>query len=259
MKFSYEDLISGDSIPVDGVGHIRSPLLRELKPTQGIGMWTYNLYLNILSWEKDDIIKFIKVSSGKKLKNLDGRDELNSFDVVTLLEQPRQLLHDAMAFFIDEELEWDKRDRAFISKSKDNHNKVGKINRDNFDNVRDMMLQVNYINLGRSAKPTKFMSNKAQLLWEQAQQHLKKDATRATPDKRMQLGNIISKLSCVSIGYTLLNIYDLTVFQLYDQFFQYAYLRVMGLSEMAYSNHGGKDFDLQAWLKPITNLEKEQK
>ncbi len=50
-----------------------------------------------------------------------------------------------------------------------------------------------------------------------------------------------------------------TVFQLYDQFFQYGYLRAMDLSEMAYSNHGGKDFDIQAWLKPITNLEKEQK
>lgn len=259
MKFSYEDLISGDSIPVDGVGHIRSPLLRELKPTKGIGMWTYNLYLNILSWEKDDIIKFMKVSSSKQLRSLNGKDELNAFDVATLLDQPRQLLQDAMAFFIDEDLEWDKRKRVFITKSKDNHNEIGKINRDNFDDVRDMMLQANYINLGRSAKPAKFASGKAQSLWEIAQQHLKKEATKATPDKRMQLGNIISKLSCVSVGYTLLNIYDLTVFQLYDQFFQYGYLRAMDLSEMAYSNHGGKDFDVQAWLKPITNLEKEQK
>ncbi len=259
MKFTYEDLISGDSIPVDGIGHIRSPKLRELKPTQGIGMWTYNLYLNILSWQKEDIIKFIKISRGKQLKSLDSRDKLNAFDVVTLLEQPRQLLRDAMGFFIDEELMWDERTRSFISEDKNNHDKVGCIDRNNFEDVRDMMLQVNYINLGRSVKPVKFSSNKAQTLWEQAQRHLKNDATRTTPDKRMQLGNIISKLSCVSVGYTLLNIYDLTVFQLYDQFFQYGYLRAMDLSEMAYSNHGGKDFDVQAWLKPITNLEKEQK
>ena len=37
MKISYEDLISGDSIYVDGVGHVRSPFLRELKPTEGVG------------------------------------------------------------------------------------------------------------------------------------------------------------------------------------------------------------------------------
>ena len=259
MKFSYEDLISGDSIPVEGVGHIRSPLLHELKPTRGIGMWTYNLYLNILSWGKEDLIKFMKMSTGKRLKALDNEDKLSAFDVVTLLEPTRQLLQEAMAFFIDEELEWNKTKRCFIAKTKDNHNEIGCINRDNFDDVRDMMLQVNYINLERSAKPTKFSSKKAQSLWEQAQKPLKQEATKSTPDKRMQLSNIISKLSCVSVGYTLLNIYDLTVFQLYDQFFQYGYLRAMDLSEMAYSNHGGKDFDLQAWLKPITNLEKEQK
>lgn len=222
-------------------------------------MWTYNLYLNILSWEKEDLIKFMKMSTGKRLKALDNADKLSAFDVVTLLEPTRQLLQEAMAFFIDEELEWNKTKRCFIAKTKDNHNEIGCINRDNFDDVRDMMLQVNYINLERSAKPTKFSSKKAQSLWEQAQKHLKQEATKSTPDKRMQLSNIISKLSCVSVGYTLLNIYDLTVFQLYDQFFQYGYLRAMDLSEMAYSNHGGKDFDLQAWLKPITNLEKEQK
>ena len=259
MKFSYEDLISGDSIPVDGVGHIRSPLLRELKPTQGIGMWTYNLYLNILSWEKEDLIKFMKLTTGKQLRALTKDNKLGAFDTITVLEPTRQLLQEAMAFFIDEELSWDNSRRCFITISKINHNKIGCINRDNFDDVRDMMLQVNYISLGRSAKPTKFSSDKAQSLWEQAQQHLKAEATKSSPDKRMQLGNIISKLSCVSVGYTLLNIYDLTVFQLYDQFFQYGYLRAMDLTEMAYSNHGGKDFDIQAWLKPITNLEKEQK
>lgn len=259
MKFSYEDLISGDSIPVEGVGHIRSPLLYELKPTRGIGIWTYNLYLNILSWEKEDLIKFMKMSTGKPLKALENADKLSAFDVITLLEPTRQLLQSAMAFFIDEDLEWNQSRRGFITKSKNIHDEVGCINRNNFDDVRDMMLQVNYINLGRSAKPAKFSSKKAQSLWELTQKHLKQEATKATPDKRMQLGNIISKLSCASVGYTLLNIYDLTVFQLYDQFFQYGYLRAMDLSEMAYSNHGGKDFDFQAWLKPITNLEKEQK
>lgn len=259
MKFSYEDLLSGDAIPVDGVGHIRSPQLKELKPTEGIGFWKYNLYLNILSWEKDDLIKFMRLSSGRSLRALVNDDKLNSFDAITILEQTKSLLQEAMAFFIEEDLVWDKGSRCFIVKEKNTQMDVGYINRENFDEVRDMMLQANYINLGRSAKPTKFSSQKAQTLWEQAQQYLKKEATKSAPDKRMQIGNIISKLSCASVGYTLLNIYNLTIFQLYDQFFQYGYLRAMNLSEMAYSNHGGKNFDIHAWLKPITNFEKEQK
>lgn len=259
MKFSYEDLISGDSIPVDGIGHIRSPFLRELKPKCGIGIWKYNLFLNIMTWEKEDIIKFMELSTGKRLSILEKNKKLNEFDCITILDSTRKVLQEAMSFFMDEELIWEAKKFMFISKSNDVQNTVGYIDRNNFNDVRDMMLQVNYINLGKSAKPEKYSTEKARDAWEQVQKHLKEEAGKKTPDKRMQLGNIISKLSAASVGYTLLNIYDLTVFQLYDQFFQYGYLRAMNLSEMAYSHYGGKDFDIQGWLNPLTNLEKEQK
>ena len=70
----------------------------------------------------------------------------------------------------------------------------------------------------------------------------------------MELGNIISKLCAANSGYTLLNIYDLTIFQLYDQFFQYGYLRAMDLNERAFSVHGGKEFNFEKWLEPILKI-----
>lgn len=255
MKFAYEDLISGDSIPVPAVGHIRSPYLYELKPTQGIGMGTYNFYLNILSWDRDELIQFMRLLSGRPLGALTKHDTLPTFDTITILEQPRELLQKVMAFFMDEDLIWNEEKRAFATVTKGTREIVGSIDRKNFDELRDMMLQVNYINVGRSAKPTRYASKEAQALWEKAQVYLKKEAKKkSTPDKRMQIGNIISKLCSAGIGYTLLNIYNLTVFQLYDQFFQYGYLRATGISEMAFCNHGGKNFDIQGWLKPITNM-----
>lgn len=258
MKFSYEDLISGDSIPVSGVGHIRSPRLYELKPTQGIGSWNYNLYLNLLVWNKEELLKFMKISTGKPLRALTTDDKLGAFDTVTIIENSRESLQKAMAFFIDEELVWDAKGHKFLTRTKDTKEKVGHIDRDNFDEVRDMMLQMNYINIEHSSKPHNFATDKARKLWELAQKHLSEAAKNTQTDKRMQIGNIISKLSCVSAGYTLLNIYDLTIFQLYDQFFQYGYLRAMNINDMAYSNHGGKNFDIQDWLKPITNYRKEK-
>lgn len=253
MKLSYEDLISGDLIPINGIGHLRSPLLSELKPTQGIGTWKYNFYLNMLVWEKDELIKFMRVTTGRSLKALEKAGKLTTFDVVTLIDAPRELLREAMAFFMGENIAWDKATKVFVTTDKQTNQIIGSINRDNFEEVRDMMLQLNYINLGRSAKPQKFASKQAEEMWNRAQKYLKEGAKQKA-DKRMQLGNIISKLSCVSTGYTLLNIYNLTVFQLYDQFFQYGYLRAMDLNEMAFSNHGGKNFDMQAWLKPIINI-----
>ena len=113
---------------------------------------------------------------------------------------------------------------------------------------------MNYINIGESAKPVKHSSAQAQELWERAQQYLKEESAKAPPDKNMNLGNIISKLCAASTSYNLFNIYDLTIFQLYDQFFQYGYLRAMNLNEMAFSNHGGENFDMQGWLKPIIKI-----
>lgn len=252
MKLSYEELISGDSIPVKGVGHIQSPKLWQLNPTRGIGMWTYNLYLNILAWEKNDFLNFVRSTTGRSLEQLDN-DKLNIFDTMTLVEMSRELLQKSLSFFICEKLEWSPKESGFITKNEQGNN-VGVVNRDNFDDLRDAVLQLNYIGLGKSAKPVRFNSKKTEKLWKMSQQYLKEESKKKTEDKTMSLGNIISKLCASSTSYNLLNIYDLTIFQLYDQFFQYGYLRVMNLNEMAFSNHGGKDFDIQAWLKPITKF-----
>lgn len=253
MKFTYEDLISGDSILVSGVGHFRSPLLKELKPTQGIGTWKYNLYIGLMAWDKTEVVKFLKVSTGRSLRKLEENDKLSLFDVMTIIDEPRMLLQDAMAFFVDEKIVWDKPNRHFVLLD-NNGGAIGKITRENFEEVRDMMLQMNYIGIGESAKPVKHSSPQAQELWERAQQYLKEESAKATPDKNMNLGNIISKLCAASTSYNLFNIYDLTVFQLYDQFFQYGYLRAMNLNEMAFSNRGGENFDMQGWLKPIIKI-----
>lgn len=254
MKFSYEDLISGDSIPVDGIGHFRSPKLRELKPTQGIGTWNYQLYLNILSWSKEKIVEVHKMSSPKKAAMIAKNKQLSSYDAIILIENSRELLRKAMAFFMDENIVWDDKTRSFLCVSKDDEKIIGIINRENFEEVRDMMLQLNYVNVGDKAKPVKHSSKKSKQLWERCQEYLKQETEKAPVDKNMTLGNIISKLCISNSGYNLLNIYDLTVFQLYDQFFQYGYLRAMKLNDMVFSNHGGKDFDMQAWIKPITKF-----
>ena len=251
MKFSYEDLISGAPIFVDKIGHFRPPKLKELRPDGETPLWLYQVYLSILSGDKEHCLKIMKITTGRNLKKLEEAENITVFDALTILQQTRKLLQDAMAFFMLEIPVWDDKERCFLITSKEGE-VIGKITRSNFDDVRDMMLQLNYINIGKSAEPIKHSSAKAKALWERVQKHLKEQSKKASPkDNNYKIGNIISKLCAANIGYTLFNIYELTIFQLYDQFFQYGYLRAMNLNEMAYSNHGGEKFDIQAWLKPI--------
>lgn len=251
MKLAYEDLLSGDPILMDGVGHIRSPYLRELKPTSGIGMWMYNLYLNALSWDKEDFLKAIGATSKINTNILSKNPKLEAYDLITLVPNSRKLLLEAMAFFVCEPVAWEDEEKKFLVLDPTTKEPMGEINRENFEEVRKMILQMNYVSAGDTEKPVRHSSSKAQALWETAQKFLKQERKNTKSDSRMNLGNIISKVCAAGVGYTLLNIYDLTVFQLYDQFFQIGYLRAMKINEAAFSFHGGKKFDVQAWLNPI--------
>jgi len=256
MKIEYADLLSGDSILVENAGHFRSPYLYELKPTQGIGWLKYMLYLNIFAWDKTQIIKYAEILQISGLKAFNGKDVLTKFDVITLIPQVRTLLLEALSFFMVERLEWNEPNRCFISFVEDRP--VGIISRDNFESIFQTILQLNYVGLSKDKTPLKFSSEEAKKKWELAQEFLKKQAKKPT-DKQTNysLGNIISKLCCVHNSYNLLNVYNLTVFQLYDQFFQCCYLRTAELNERVYTIHGGDDFHMDSWLKEINSNNEE--
>lgn len=257
MRFEYFDMLSGEPIYIEGIGHLRSPFLRELRPMSGIGYRGYNLYLNILSWDKEHLLKYDQLMQYRGANKL-NRGCFNVFDVATLLPPTRELCRGVLSFFMVEDLVWDEQRRRYVVVDPDNSSAiVGEINRDNFDDVRQSMLQFNFIGLDNDDKPVIHTSDKARELWEQTQAHLKKQAENSSGEDKPEyrLGNIISKICSVHPSYNILNIYDLTIFQLYDAFFQVSYMRSADLSEQIFSAHGGEKFKFEDWLKPIlTNV-----
>jgi flagellin-specific chaperone FliS len=252
VKFSYEDLLSGDAIFVKDIGHFCSPKLKELNPSGKIGAW-YNFYLNILSWDTKDFFKYVTLTNPRCADKLIKHEKLNVFDAMILTDF-RNLLKEILGVFITEKIEWNEKDREYLTIG-DNGKKVGIINRENFKEVEDMILQTNYIGVGDTKeKEVKFLSDKAREAWEKTQFALKNQKQNPSEDKSLKIANIISKLCVVSNTYNLLNVYDLTIFQLYDQFFQCEYIRAMNLSERVYSNHGGENFNMRDWLKPIIKI-----
>ena len=254
VRFDYFDMLSGDPIYLKGIGHLRSPLLRELMPTSGIGYQTYNLYLNVLSWDKNHLLKY------DQLMQLRGADKLNRtcfnvFDVATLLSQTRELCRGVLSFFMVEDLLWDETNRRYVVITPDEtHEIIGEINRDNFEEVRKLMLHFNFIGLDKDDAPVVAHStDRAKELWEKAQGFLQEQAEAEVNEDKPEyhLSNIISKICAIHPSYNLFNIYDLTVFQLYDCFFQLGYMRSIDLSEQIFSTHGGENFKFEDWINPI--------
>lgn len=254
MRFDYFDMLSGEPVYVQGIGHIRSPFLHELRPHNGIGYRAYNLYLNFLSWDKEHLLKYDQLMQYRGASKL-NRDALNVFDVATLLKQTREFCRGVLSFFMVEDLVWDEAGRRYlaITSTGEVPEVVGEINRNNFDEVRKLMLQFNFVGLDKDDTPTSHSTDKAKELWEKTQGYLKEQAESSINEDKPEyhLSNIVSKICAIHPSYNLLNIYELTVFQLYDSFFQLGYMRSTELSERIFSTHGGDKFNFEDWLKPI--------
>jgi hypothetical protein len=253
-------MLSGEPLLLQGVGHIKSPILRDICPYSGIGYKKYNLYLSFLSWEKERLLKYDQLMQYRGASKL-NREQFRVFDIATLLKQTRELCRGALSFFIVENIVWDEANRRFAIYVNDEENEdrqivIGEINRENFDDVRRIILQSNFIGLDKDNSPLKHSSEKSKELWEKAQKYLEEQAKSSNEKEEKSeyhIGNIISKLCAAHPSYNLLNIFNLTIFQLYDSFFQFGYLRSSDLNEKIFSNHGGDNFKFEDWLKPILN------
>lgn len=251
FKICYEDLQSGDAIPLYGVGHVRSPKLREMRPTEGCGWGLYSTYIYYLKISTASLIQNLKIQSPPESAGV--------FDYVVYLPTLHELYEEAFNFFITEQVIFDETHGCFVviegpSDVNGEPKLAGMITGENFDKVRAAILLLNYISLEQADVGVRHSSKSSEDAWNRAQKFLaEQQPTEQQDDKTMALGNLISKLCALHPSINYLNVYDLTVFQFYDTFFQSSYLRSISFSEAVVSNHGSKEFDYSNWLNPLKN------
>lgn len=247
LNISYEDLLSGDCIYANGIGHVRSPKLKEMWPSSGIGWDRYNYY-----------IFFLKIGENQ-LSLLDGIDRKENetlFECMVRHAELRELYLEAFSFFIAENVIFDDRGNRFLVYRQNDENSqpqlVGIISTDNFDYVRAVILLLNYIPLDQTDIQTTYESKAAEEAWKNMQRYLdQQEPTKK--DESMNIGNILSKLCAIHPSINYLNVFELTVFQFYDAFFQCCYMHSVSFTEAIVSNHGSKEFKYESWLKPVRN------
>ena len=241
----------------EGVGTMRSPLLEELRPMScgGIGEKTYMMYLTLLSWEKEDAIEYSKLSGIRGWDKVDN-EQFGMYEVVMVLRPLRDMFLNMLSFFIIETVEFDETHMRFITSRKtedEGYVEVGLIDSSNFEDVRDAILNLNYVGIDKKDVEAKFTSVRAKEAWEKVQKFLKaqQKANVKRDNGKYHLANLISKLCVSGNQYSIFNVYKLTIFQFYDQVFQYSSLRRASLDENIFSNHGGDRFKADGWLNPL--------
>ena len=261
-SFTHLELNSPAPLLVSGVGHIISPRIQEIvnlrERTNGArdGEYVYNLFLSTLIRTKAQFLEAISDNfTEKQLKELDN---IPLFSLYLLFGDTRHLLMEAISFFCTEYVAFDKEKMRLvlyeeISEDGAGQTVVGEISDDNYTDVRNCILQRNYVDPPASTNG-KRRSKKMIAFDKKIEEGRKQSKKFKDNQKAMQLGNLVSKVASNGVG--IQNVYDLTVYQLYDQFFEINTSIQIEAARTRWSVWGKDKFDFSQWYKVINEKEK---
>ena len=247
-------MLRGNPIPIQGLGSVRSPILAEIY--QGIdSLMSYNMTCALLFSGKKKL-KEMLMEMGvweeyySDMSDL-AFDQSSKFSLIIHSPTIREVFINGLSLFLLETVEYWAEGPGFSVTTLDGQ-LVGLITEVNYNQAESIFKQTLGVNDGdNDASDVRFASQTAKEWWEKANELEESQPHSNSED--YQMPNIISKLSCANVGYTISSIYGLTVYQLYDQFYAYSQGRTAALGETAYAHNGGENFDHLTWLHKRKN------
>ena len=248
MKLSYFDLLSPEPIYIQNVGGIISPTLRDISL---LGYDTYQYYLTILSMDLKTYLTITGYSENYDLLSDKEKSQINVFELLISNAQSCALLQNILNFFIRENVQYLSDYNGFIVQN-DNKN-VGIITKDNYDFLCGLICRRNCIKSDQQEDLSKVKSKKALEIMKKLQKNRADKSKQTKADKNMELGNIISAVANKSPSLNILNIWDLTIFQVWDCFSRLSNNSIYAIQSMSVAAWGNKDnyFDANSWFKRI--------
>lgn len=249
MKLEYFDLLSPNPIYLQQVGGILSPKLKDIA---AIGMNTYQHYLTLLSTDLKTYFAMIHQKELAELLTDEENSPINMFDFFTMNNESIQFLQTIFNFFIKEDVAYSPKDKVFYVTR--DQQIIGSITRETYQKVCDVICQRNCIQLQKEDL-SKVKSKKALDIIKKLQKGRAEKSKHTKSDQNMELGNIISAVANKSQSLNILNIWDLTVYQVWDCFSRLSNNSIFAIQSMSVAAWGNKDnsFDATAWFKRMDN------
>lgn len=249
MKYNYFDLLSPEPIKLQNIGSIISPTLRSISSIGGYD--TYQYYLSILLMDLKTYLTMVGNLEQYELIPDEDKLKFNIFDLLILNEQFSLLLQDILNFFIKEDVMYSQENKYYIVK--ENEEIVGTITKDNYNSMCDLIRQRNCIKSSQEEDLSKVKNKKALEILNKIKKGRAVKEKQSKADKNMELGNIISAIANKSQSLNILNIWDLTVFQIWDCFTRLNNNNIYDIQSMSVAAWGDKDnhFDATTWFKRI--------
>lgn len=248
MEPEYFDLLSPAPVYISRVGGIVSPKLKDIA---SIGINTYQYYLTILLMDLKAYFTMLGQQEQFNLLSEEQKSQLSIFDFLTSNDDSINLLQTILNFFINENVIYSNEHKAFLVQ-KENET-IGIISKEIYPQVCNIICQRNCIKSNQEEDLSKIKSKKALEIMKKLQKGRTEKAKHSKADKNMELGNIISAVANKSQSLNILNIWELTVYQLWDCFSRLTNNSIYDIQSMSVAAWGNKDnhFDATAWFKKI--------
>lgn len=248
MKLNYFDLLSPNPIHIQEVGGIISPKLKDIS---SIGIDTYKYYLNILLMDLKTYFTIIGQQAQFETLSEEDKNQMNIFDLFTTNSDSINLLQTILNFFVEEDVVYSIEDKVFLVQK--NGETIGSVSKETYPKICDVICQRNCINFNQEEDLSKVKSKKAIEILKKIKKGKAKKEKKLKADKNMELGNIISAVANKSQSLNIINIWDLTIFQIWDCFTRLNNNNIYDIQSMRVATWGNKDnyFDATAWFKRI--------
>ena len=270
MNLDYSILISPSALKLN-LCSVRSPTLREIDSLPN-KFSTYNMYLSMLLLDIDSYYKNLKelgdnyfagYSESEKQLILKIRDEyeqmpeqdkvhIQALDILSFDSQIIEQLNQALSFFLCETLSFSQENHAFMVYEKETDTPIGAITPQLLPEIESIILQLNAVS--KDAMDTSNAKNKAAAkIIEKLNKRKKGNEKKAKSDPKLELPNIISAVAAYHSSINILNIWDLTVYQVYDLFARMQQNTIFDVLKMSVAAWGNKDnkVDFTQWFDCI--------
>jgi hypothetical protein len=197
-------LLSGQAMYVEGIGNVKPKTLREIVE---VGYSKFLEYLNIFTLEVRDFIKD---------EYLDQVD-IPLFHVILAFDDDTFQTHfkEAIEFFIEKKVIISRENFTAICYEDENFY----LDSNNFSILKNVIKWQNGILQTTDKKDLKFKNDRAKKIFERLNKTKEQvDKLKKKEEGDLDLADIVSAIGSKSFSLNKLNVFDLTLYQLYDEF-----------------------------------------
>ena len=248
------ELITGASVEVPGVCWVRQPRLAVFREANlyglpyehGLPFALYNSMMSLLTADRDQLINAMDMREAFNKMPFESQNALTCFDVICAAMPYRLLLGELLALYCEADVRVDNEHRCIMLTKEDGVEYP--LTNEEYQKIRKTIGEINLIKI-EEEKELKFSSAAAKRIYEKLQAGRKKRKQKQDP--AVELPNVISAVAGKHNSYNLLNIWGLTIWQLYNQFSRLGFSFQVDAYLTKWSVWSSDNFDWSLWYKPI--------